>query len=408
MQDLQPYICIFEECNLAEEMFCSTREWIEHMEKVHARQEWICSLCSTDRPCKFDTEEQLQSHLQVSSNHKGMLTKSQIPIIAKMSKRPRPLDLLCCPLCSCSAQSVSNQIQLQEHIAQCMHAFALRSLPWVDMGENYDSHSAVGDQTQHLSSSQTQSQQRSASTIATVSDRDHDSGYRVTIAVALPDGNEGFCARLDTGSDLNLISEDVARRLVKLEDLPRSDLKEPITTLSRFPVVPMGLMKLTFSISGLPQPFKARFYVIADHDVGEQFDGILGEKFIFKHDIHKLAKEFSSDAAMATKGQTTALPFSEQRIEIQDTEGYFVSKLALKTDNASDKNKVTVACVESLGFSANSDSGRRSTIVLNWHYFGSMKSYRDFFDIVEPVDNYDVILNDETVERILLSRSGAY
>ena len=159
--------------------------------------------------------------------------------------------------------------------------------------DNCDAHASVG---------------LSSISVSTANDRD---GYpRLNVIVDLPDGSkEPFRARLDTGCDLNLMTEEVAGRLTDVDSLPDSDLEEPIGSLSTTPVWPVKCMKLTFTISGVfiepgvLKPFKTWFYVVPDDSVHEAFDALLGEGFIVAKNLLEIVKHLN---AASNSGASTA------------------------------------------------------------------------------------------------------
>ena len=109
---------------------------------------------------------------------------------------------------------------------------------------------------------------------------------------------------------------------------------------------------------------------------------------------------------MAARPPAAAQSSGTLEVEIADAGGHYRSKTALKTSDKGDRNKVTVACVEALGFSANlADGSRKRSIPLDWRCPGQ-RSWADTFSVIETADAYDVLLNDATVEKILNLRRG--
>ena len=84
-------------------------------------------------------------------------------------------------------------------------------------------------------------------------------------------------------------------------------------------------------------------------------------------------------ALMAARPPAAAQSSSTLEVEIADAGGHYRSKTALKTSDKGDRNKVTVACVEALGFSANlADGSRKRSIPLDWRCPGQ-RSWADTF-----------------------------
>jgi hypothetical protein len=114
MGDIQPYVCIFEWCSKPDELFASTDDWMQHMEEEDAASRWICSICMPSEI--FESAEDFENH-------------SQLPILTEMSLRVLPVDFESCPLCRWSEKQSERMQNLQDHIAEHLHSFALRSLP---------------------------------------------------------------------------------------------------------------------------------------------------------------------------------------------------------------------------------------------------------------------------------------
>lgn len=73
----------------------------------------------------------------MSTKHKG--TKSQVTLLAERSSRPSGLISESCPLCGESEPNA----RLEDHIAGHLRYRALKSLPFVDDGENYEASEEV-------------------------------------------------------------------------------------------------------------------------------------------------------------------------------------------------------------------------------------------------------------------------
>jgi hypothetical protein len=136
-QDLRPYICVFEDCQSAEELYVSSDEWLEHMRQAHAQRRWVCTLCDRMNSRTFDDVEGFQKHMRETEDHAELFTEQQLPILCKMSMRLMPLELTCCPLCKWSQAQTADGMSLQDHIAEHIHSFALRSLLWDEVNEEF-------------------------------------------------------------------------------------------------------------------------------------------------------------------------------------------------------------------------------------------------------------------------------
>jgi O-acetyl-ADP-ribose deacetylase (regulator of RNase III) len=119
LQDLQPYVCTYEDCPLGDQLFRSRREWIEH-EAGH-RKLWRCP---EHKDCVYRSSSGLEDHLH--SAHLGIFPEDQIKSIVRVGEtssvdlRPK------CPLCLADATMEGG---LQNHIANHLERFAAFALP---------------------------------------------------------------------------------------------------------------------------------------------------------------------------------------------------------------------------------------------------------------------------------------
>ncbi|RDW61415.1 hypothetical protein BP5796_11307 [Coleophoma crateriformis] len=91
-QDLKPYVCTFEECDL--KMFKSRREWFTHELQLH-RREWTCQECS-HKP--FSTQAEFLGHL--ISSHKFHGNECHLEAYILQSEEPvNRIPTSACPLC---------------------------------------------------------------------------------------------------------------------------------------------------------------------------------------------------------------------------------------------------------------------------------------------------------------------
>ena len=133
-QDLSPYICIFEDCETAYDLYKSQGEWMAHLKEKHVDTKWVCDLCSgNDEKHFFDSMMEWQAH--VSGLHTGSFPMDQIEELGTMSQR-HLLRQISCPLCGHFDPSSSDAY---EHIALHLHSFALKALPWDTLGEDRNS-----------------------------------------------------------------------------------------------------------------------------------------------------------------------------------------------------------------------------------------------------------------------------
>ncbi|KAF2811172.1 uncharacterized protein BDZ99DRAFT_570424 [Mytilinidion resinicola] len=128
LQDLQPYVCTYEDCPIGDQLFRSRREWIEH-EAGH-RKLWRCP---EHKNSIYKSSSGLEEHLH--AEHPGSFPDDQIKSILRVGEtssidlRPK------CPLCRADATMEGG---LQNHIANHLERFAAFALPKdVDTAEDH-------------------------------------------------------------------------------------------------------------------------------------------------------------------------------------------------------------------------------------------------------------------------------
>ena len=132
VRDLHPYICTFEGCKTATEMYDTRREWFQHEMECH-RQIYICiNHCGKE----FRTRSEFAKH---SKKFLPSLTDAQMKIFLRVCGRPIDTNaLIQCPLCN---EDQNGSIQLGKHIARHLEEIGLRALPILpdDYGSGSDS-----------------------------------------------------------------------------------------------------------------------------------------------------------------------------------------------------------------------------------------------------------------------------
>ncbi|PYI27721.1 hypothetical protein BP00DRAFT_450050 [Aspergillus indologenus CBS 114.80] len=142
--DLEPYICLFEDCTSPRELFSSVEHWLAHM-KAHPAPstEWICSMrhaSSTQTVMK--SAEAFVDH--VRDLHPGRFTDMRIKKLQLHAARPGPM-FSSCSFCDWSEPPDTENpkvpgrpTSLEEHIADHLFDLALLSLPPMRSDENRD------------------------------------------------------------------------------------------------------------------------------------------------------------------------------------------------------------------------------------------------------------------------------
>lgn len=121
-------MCVFDECDTPLEIFSSSRDWLAHMRSQHCMR-WHC-FATSHEPSFFGSPGALEDHL--TQTHAGHFTTEEISFLVENSRHPSLSVIEHCPFCQ---QRVENT---EEHVAQHLIQFALRSMPWPD--DCYSSH----------------------------------------------------------------------------------------------------------------------------------------------------------------------------------------------------------------------------------------------------------------------------
>ncbi|KAF2854408.1 hypothetical protein T440DRAFT_417405 [Plenodomus tracheiphilus IPT5] len=129
LQDLQPYCCTYAECDRAEQLFRSRREWAEH-EASH-RKVWRCPEHPTN--AVYNSESGLESHLR--REHLNSFPEGQLPTIVKVGETTTIDVRAVCPVCSAPADT-DGLGDFQSHIANHLERIATFALPSGVEGES--------------------------------------------------------------------------------------------------------------------------------------------------------------------------------------------------------------------------------------------------------------------------------
>ncbi|KAJ3530535.1 hypothetical protein NM208_g9288 [Fusarium decemcellulare] len=119
LQDLQPYVCTYDNCRTPNELYPSRRRWLQHEESIH-RRVWRCK----DHPhAIFESEEGLRGHFQ--KEHED-LTEKSLDELLLISAFAHVDDRELCPIC---LRKPPFQKGLSNHIANHLERISLFSLP---------------------------------------------------------------------------------------------------------------------------------------------------------------------------------------------------------------------------------------------------------------------------------------
>jgi hypothetical protein len=119
-----PYTCIQPDCQRPHIYFSSSKEWGDHIREEHKSvPSWLCSICPATQT--FNTAVDFEYHL--TNSHKDVVAEESIAMVVETCKDLLPAEILGCPLCK---HNDPNPSRMLDHIANHVHNFSMRSLPW--------------------------------------------------------------------------------------------------------------------------------------------------------------------------------------------------------------------------------------------------------------------------------------
>ncbi|KAI8945489.1 hypothetical protein F4801DRAFT_568093 [Xylaria longipes] len=132
LEDLQPYVCLFKNCNTAGKTFGKFKDWQAHLGQPHCDY-WVCPLHPEGQPQSdiFDSPEEFETHLKNFHPDLDSATASQI---ATSAGWPAPLLQQCFV---CFAEIPDANV-FQRHLANHLEPAFLMALPWRDDVKDVD------------------------------------------------------------------------------------------------------------------------------------------------------------------------------------------------------------------------------------------------------------------------------
>ncbi|KAH7025647.1 uncharacterized protein B0I36DRAFT_386073 [Microdochium trichocladiopsis] len=122
--DLDPYVCLFDNCNTPHELYAHSAEWIRHM-KRHALR-WRCASKAHADHLSTTPQDYIE-HLR--SAHKSRLSDNQLRIMADRSASTLGPLFPACPLCGATPGQTGVSGNIEEHIVGHLRDIAIKSLP---------------------------------------------------------------------------------------------------------------------------------------------------------------------------------------------------------------------------------------------------------------------------------------
>ena len=120
-RDLQPYLCTFEECASADQLYSSRHEWFDHELEIH-RRIWQCpSGCQE----VYRSQDEFLNHLRRS--HSAKYQEAQLLPLSTIWAKPIDKDnRASCPLCF---ETLQSRKQIEKHVGSHQEDLALFTLP---------------------------------------------------------------------------------------------------------------------------------------------------------------------------------------------------------------------------------------------------------------------------------------
>ncbi|KAI8712719.1 C3H1-type domain-containing protein [Fusarium sp. LHS14.1] len=119
--DLDPYVCLFEDCDQPDVLYTHSDEWLGHLHQ-HGKV-WRCSSHREMGP--FSTLEDYMKHMR--EVHDTKLNDRQLRVVANRNSRKSSKLFSSCPLCGRVESEVDGR--LEDHLAGHLRSLALKSLP---------------------------------------------------------------------------------------------------------------------------------------------------------------------------------------------------------------------------------------------------------------------------------------
>ncbi|OCL13226.1 hypothetical protein AOQ84DRAFT_416491 [Glonium stellatum] len=153
LKDLDPYVCLFENCSKENQLYNSVKDWLCHMKFKH-RLQWRCAVKvhSKETARIFNLQKDFEDHMK--KFHEGTFTEAQLPLLVESSARPVTPIFETCPLCDPKGlqdPERENQLtpdELEKHIINHLVFLAVKSIPWPEnVGEAASSNSSARTKT---------------------------------------------------------------------------------------------------------------------------------------------------------------------------------------------------------------------------------------------------------------------
>lgn len=167
--DIEPYVCLSEDCISPMLFFVHMKDWISHMVAFHSDKwyrkihmsTWYCDV-GHEAELQFNDHESFVRHMKDPANHKDRDPPTDLQLDTLSRNRQRILvrdEEYCCPICECVpnslepviASSEPDQIRrfLYEHIAVHIKDLAFKPIPTLDEAEPSEYRQSEVDDRSH-------------------------------------------------------------------------------------------------------------------------------------------------------------------------------------------------------------------------------------------------------------------
>ncbi|PYH52451.1 uncharacterized protein BO96DRAFT_415550 [Aspergillus niger CBS 101883] len=258
-RDILPYTCILEDCPRPERLYHTKDLWLSHMFTDHGGiPHWVCLACNGSSEQRvFFEDSALTEHLE--QKHSRGIKPQQIPMLASAWRRKQPPSIESCPLCGLTDPDFN---VILNHVAEHLHAFSLRSLPWAQgdferngnsYGGYYEDHpyfdTGRSDDTGSVGSGSTESsEQMSLEDLPVMESRKMPTENnqltedKIRYISEYPNGNQDMMAAFLAGIENQ---DPVTAPFQTSPSAARSDSRSPITE---------ERIRLLMGMSSLPSP----------------------------------------------------------------------------------------------------------------------------------------------------------
>ncbi|KAM0493931.1 hypothetical protein ACHAP8_008955 [Fusarium lateritium] len=118
--DLDPYVCLFEECESSDHLYSHSGQWIKHMRDHTLR--WRCKSKAHE---EFTTKTRADYIQHMNTCHPGKFKDAQLAVLADRGALTGGPLFTACPLCGID----KTETTMESHVVSHMRLLALKSLP---------------------------------------------------------------------------------------------------------------------------------------------------------------------------------------------------------------------------------------------------------------------------------------